>query len=435
MNSLRNFPVKPGGFPFFYGWFLLGVGTLGMLMSIPGQTVGVSVFTDFLIEALPLSRNGISMAYLVGTISSALMLTAGGKAYDRFGARPIATAVTLLLAVTLLALSLADSIAAAVALPFLPRHITAFAVIALGFFFLRFFGQGVLTMTSRNMVMKWFEARRGIANAVLGVSVSLGFSLAPRLLNDLVGLTGWREAWRLMALALAGFAVIVFLFYRDNPERFGLAPDGNAKPRTTRKTAHADAAAARDFTLPEARRTYAFWVLALTLALSALMMTAFTFHVVSIFSEVGMSRSQAVSVFLPASIIAVGSQFIGSWLSDYIPLKRLAMVQTLGAALLSGGILLMSEGLPVYLSILGMGLSQGMMGITGNITWPRYFGRLHLGAISGFAMSLTVAGSAIGPYVFSLSLSLFGSYAAAGGLFAAAALLLFIGTLFVKRPV
>jgi hypothetical protein len=95
----------------------------------------------------------------------------------------------------------------------------------------------------------------------------------------------------------------------------------------------------------------------------------------------------------------------------------------------------MSEGLPVYLSILGMGLSQGMMGITGNITWPRYFGRLHLGAISGFAMSLTVAGSAIGPYVFSLSLSLFGSYAAAGGLFAAAALLLFIGTLFVKRPV
>ena len=434
MTSLRTFPVNPGRFPFFYGWFLLGFGTLGMLMSIPGQTVGVSVFTDFLIDVLALDRNGISMAYLVGTVGSALTLTAGGKAYDRYGARPVGVLVTILLGLTLIGLSYVDAVADAVALPFIPRQVTAFVVVALGFFFLRFFGQGILTMTSRNMVMKWFETRRGTANAVLGVSVALGFSAAPRLLNDLIVLTGWREAWRLMALALGAFAVIAFLFYRDNPEKFDLVPDGSSEVRSRRKAAHADAAAARDFTLPEARRTYAFWIFALTLALSALLITAFTFNVVSIFSEVGLSRERAVSVFLPASVIAVTAQFIGSWVSDYIPLKRLALVQTLGAALLSSGVLLLSEGLPIYLIIAGIGLSQGMMGITGNITWPRYFGRLHLGAISGFGMALTVAGSAIGPYLFSLSLDLSGSYQLAGGFFLAFAVVLFIGALFVKRP-
>jgi MFS family permease len=433
MSSLRTFPVNPRRFPFFYGWFVLGIGTMGMLMSIPGQTVGVSVFTDFLIEALALDRGGISMAYLVGTIGSALMLTPGGRSYDRFGARPVGVAVTLLLALTLVGLSVSDLIADAAVLPFLPRQVTSFAVIAVGFFFLRFFGQGMLTVASRNMVMKWFEARRGTANAVLGVAVSLGFSLAPRFLNDLIELAGWREAWRLMALVLAAFALLAFLFYRDNPERFGLRPDGNA-PARRRRPAHADAAASRDFTLPEARRTYAFWIFALTLALSALVITAFTFHVVSIFGEAGMSRERAVSVFLPASVIAVSSQFLGSYLSDFIPLKRLAYLQNLGVLLLSLSVIFLGEGTPYYLAVVGMGFAQGMMGITSNITWPRYFGRLHLGAVSGFAMALTVAGSAVGPYLYSLSLDLTGSYAAAAGLFGACAALLLAGSFFVRRP-
>jgi cyanate permease len=312
--------------------------------------------------------------------------------------------------------------------------VTTFAVIALGFFFLRFFGQGVLTMTSRNMVMKWFESRRGIANAVLGVSVSLGFSLAPRFLNDLIGQTGWREAWRLMAIVLAGFAVAAFLFYRDNPEDFDLVPDGTTETRSRRRAAHSDAAAARDFTLPEARRTFSFWFFSIMLALSALLITAFTFHVVSIFSEAGMSRERAVSVFLPASVIAVGSQFLGSYLSDYMPLNRLAMVQTAGAALLSAGVLFLEHDWAVFLVIGGIGLSQGMMGITGNITWPRYFGRLHLGAVSGLAMALTVAGSAVGPYVFSLSLDLAGSYGFSAAVFFAVSVLLFVGSFFAKRP-
>ncbi len=55
-QSIRNFPFDPARFPFFYGWIVLSAGTLGILMSAPGQTVGVSVFTDSLIEALAIER-------------------------------------------------------------------------------------------------------------------------------------------------------------------------------------------------------------------------------------------------------------------------------------------------------------------------------------------------------------------------------------------
>ena len=41
-----DFPFAPSRLPFFYGWLVLVVATLAILVSIPGQTMGVSVFTE-----------------------------------------------------------------------------------------------------------------------------------------------------------------------------------------------------------------------------------------------------------------------------------------------------------------------------------------------------------------------------------------------------
>jgi len=406
-----------------------------MLMSIPGQTVGVSVFTDYLIDALGLSRNAISMAYLVGTVSSAFFLSAGGRAFDRYGARKMGLTVTLLLAATLVYLSLSAVFTRQIntLLGDQWATIVAFIIITFGFFMLRFFGQGTLTMTSRNMVMKWFEKRRGLANAVLGIAVSLGFSLAPRVLDTFVQSQGWQGAWRSMALILLLFAVAAYLLFRDNPQEVGLRPDGN-NPVKEKKALHAETSAFRDFTLPEARRTYTFWLFNFTLALSALIITAFTFHVVSIFQEAGLNRTQAVNIFLPASLVAVSSQFLGSWISDYIPLRFIAVVQSIGSVLLGLGILLLSSSAGPIVLIIGLGFAQGMMGITSNITWPRFFGLRHLGAVSGYAMAWTVAGSAVGPYFFSLSLDFTGSYALSALVALICGAALTIGALFVRRP-
>jgi len=424
--------------PFFYGWVVLGIGSLGMLMSIPGQTVGVSVFTDHLIDALGLSRNGISIAYLIGTISSALLLSSAGRAYDRYGARVIGVAVSFLLGCVLLYLSVIDHVTDGIISLFpapSPAVISgfSFAVICIGFFALRFLGQGTLTMASRNMVMKWFVRKRGIANAVLGITVSLGFSIAPRIMDSAISYFSWRGAWRVLAVVLLFFSFVAFLFYRDNPEKLGLKPDGNGSVKRKRAQ-HIEALPSRDFRLKEARRTFAFWVFNLTIALSALIVTAFTFHVVSIFQAAGLDRAIAVNVFLPASLIAVSSQFIGSWASDYIPLKYLAFLQLLGIVILGTGIILLDQTAGYVFAIIGMGITQGMMGIMSNLTWPRFFGLKYLGEVSGYAMGWSVAGSAVGPYLFSLSLDLMGSYFLGAALCLGIGLLGMLGVFFVKKP-
>ncbi|HDQ13553.1 MAG TPA: MFS transporter, partial [Sediminispirochaeta sp.] len=312
--------------------------------------------------------------------------------------------------------------------------VVSFLSVGVGFLALRFFGQGTLTMSSRNMVMKWFEKRRGAANAVLGVTVSLGFSAAPRFIEIFVQGYGWREAWRIFALMLMLFAGVVYLFYRDNPQELGMKPDGKGELKQRRRELHREAVAARDFRLSEARRMAAFWFFALSLALSALVVTAFTFHVVSVFGEAGWNRTVAVSVFLPSAVVAVVMQFGGSWVSDYIPLKVLGLIQLLGIIALAMGVLLLSGTAGILLSITGLGLTQGMMGILSNITWPRFFGLAHLGEISGFAMAWTVGGSALGPFLFSLSLDLLGSYSGAAIVCIVIAGVLLAVSAFVRRP-
>ncbi|MDA3854081.1 MAG: MFS transporter, partial [Bacteroidales bacterium] len=191
------FPFRVDKFPFFYGWVILIAGTIGVLASIPGQTMGVSVFTDYIIDALRIERTSLSLAYMLGTIASGLLITRAGRYYDKYGARVMAMGAGLMLGAFLLALSKVESIVSGFSHLFkgISYEVISIVVLIIGFFGLRFFGQGILTMVSRNMVMKWFEKRRGLANALMGVFVSFGFSYAPRLFNVMIDNSDWRRAW------------------------------------------------------------------------------------------------------------------------------------------------------------------------------------------------------------------------------------------------
>jgi cyanate permease len=344
-------------------------------------------------------------------------------------------AVSLGLGGVLLYLSFSPTISAALLrlLPFAGPAAASFIVMSVGFFFLRFLGQGSLTLVSRNVVMEWFEKRRGMANAILGVAVSFGFSYSPRILDRLIQSGGWQSAWRYLALFIGGgFCLFAFIFFRDRPEDFDLEPDGGTVK--VRKILHPETAAGRNFELKDARRTFSYWVFILAITMAALIVTAFTFHIVSIFAEAGLGRSRAVAIFFPSSLVAVSIQFLSSWASDYIKLKYLLALQVAGMGILALGIVLLSPGLPVILVILGNGITQGLMGVTNNITWVRFFGRKHLGAVSGFAAAWTVAGSAVGPYLFSLSLDITGSYSAIAIVSLGITAALFIASLKADRP-
>ncbi len=422
----NHFPFSPGKIPFFYGWIILGAATMGVLVSAPGQTIGVSTFTDYLIEAIGINRNEISTAYMMGTIASSFVLTWAGKRYDQYGARWTGMAASVALAIALLFLSQSDRI---IFLFVNDTHSPLYSGIAIAtmlflFFMLRFSGQGVLTMVSRNMLMKWFAARRGLVNGISSVFIAVGFSMAPLTFDSIIQGTSWRMAWLLMAGAIGiVFTFFVFLFFRDNPEDLQMIPDGekhgNREHDVTIKPF-------KQFTLKEARGTFTFWLYALPLALFSLYITAFTFHLVSIFETVEIDREKALAIFIPVSFLSVGISLVGGYISDRIRLKYLLYFILTGEfiALFSLGNL--NDGLFYYGFILGHGMSSGLFNVLMTVTWPRFYGRKHLGSITGFVMAMIVFASALGPVIFSFSYTTMGSYsyAAFGFAFFIAVLLL-----------
>jgi MFS family permease len=431
-RKLSNIPFAPARFPIFYGWVVVVVGALGVLMSTPGQTMGVGPFKTHLVDALGLSGLQLSVAYMIGTGASGLILTFAGKAYDRWGARTVTTAACLGLAGMLVWCSFSPRLTGWLAsLTSGNRTAWAFAVILVGFFGIRFCGQGVLTMVSRNMAMKWFDRHRGLANGVMGVGIALGMSSSPMVFSAFIDGVGWRGAWLGMAAIVgAGFPMIALLLYRDNPEDCGLVPDGSLhedKHAIEAKLAH------RQFTLGEAARTYAFWIFALGLGMFSLYMTALSFHVEDIFRGAGMDKDMAFSIFLPAAVIGVMFQFLVSWLSDYIPLKYLllGMCAFMAASMVS--LATLSEATR-WILIVSNGLFGGIFGVLSAVTWPRFFGRTHLGAISGLFMSILVIASAIGPALYSLARRWSGSYAPASAGCAMVTGVLLVAAIFARNP-
>ncbi len=423
---MRKFIIKPDlpfsvtRFPFFYGWVIVAAGSLGILMSVPGQTIGFAAFTESIKDTY-FSFTGkhdilwISIAYMIGTGTSAFLAPWAGRLFDRYGARIMAMSTAFLLGLSLVLIARGHCLLSFLGIDtFLPASLF---FLSFCFFLIRLLGQGSLTMTSRNMVMKWFDKNRGLANALIGVVLALGFNSSPRFFSWLNDLYGWENTYYLLAVTIGVvFVIIVFITFRDNPEIYGLKPDGE-KPlfqskKNTLKNPHTSPV---DYTLKETLKTNAFWSLNLVLTMQSLYLTAVTFWIEGIFAEAQLSKEVAISIFIPSAIGSTLVQFAASWISDYIRLKYLIILEVLGIMTgLAGMILLNTFHQASILIIIGNSLSAGLFGVLAAVAWPRYFGIRHLGAISGYNMGWMVGGSAIGPAMFALIKYLSGSYHVAG---------------------
>lgn len=420
-----TWPFDPKRSPIYYGWVVWVFSTLGFLFSIPGQTMGMAVFTDPFIEVLGLSRTELSMAYLFGTVGSSFFLTRAGRWYDQLGGRVMIAVASFALGVMVLYLSFVDRLA-----DLLGGHTAVtFVLILLGFFGVRFFGQGVLTSCSRNVLLLWFVRRRGLVSGVRSVVTSFGFSVAPLFLALLIAVLDWRGSLWFMAVVVGLiFALLALVFVRDNPASCGLVADGGLA-----EDAPAAPAEAPSKTLQEARRSPVFWIYALSLGMHALFGTALTFHVVAIFAEAGLGRDVAFGYFFPAAVFSTAANLLASYLVDRMALKPFLVIMLIAFVTGAVGLIHLDEGWGYWVLAAGFGAGGGLWGVTSNLAFIRFFGPLHLGEVSGFNTSISVFASAIGPAAFSLAVDYLGSYTAAAKICLAMLLLLLVAAILIRQ--
>jgi MFS family permease len=374
----------------FVGWRIVVLATITAAMTGPGQTIGVSVFVDPVIDTLDLTRSQVSTAYLIGTLLGALALPSVGRWVDAIGARRAMTAIGAAFGVALVVMS----------------GVRGFVTLAIGFTLIRWLGQGSLSLVSTVAVTHWFERRRGAVFGLMMTVVSALMSLTPVLLNLAIEAYSWRTAWLLAALAV--WLVVVPIGYFgivDRPTDVGQHADGQPAP-----AAAATSTSATSRSRSEALGEVRFWLLSATVATTALLVTALNFHQISILGEAGLNSTEAAAMFLPQVGGAIGAGLIVGALSDRVPVRYLlALAMILMAAALVM-LRIVEPGWPVILYAVTLGAAGGAQRPLAATVLPRWFGLANIGAIQGVSTFLGVGASALGPVVLSLGRTWTGDY-------------------------
>lgn len=404
---------------FYYGWIIVFISALAAFFSSPGQTYSISAFIDSYIAEFGHSRTMISVIYSVATVCSGLLLVWMGKAVDRFGQRTMFVIVGLMLTITV----------------FFNSFIINIPMIFVGFFLLRYFGQGSLTLIPSSLIPQWFDKHRALALSLLTLGTIMGNMVVPRLNVFMIKTYGWNTAWRLWGLGLlVVFLPIMWAFTINKPEDINLLPDNEEVKSQQDLEDELEEVARTSFSLKEALKFKEFWFVGLISMIVPMISTGMMFHFYSIAAEKGFGETATASVIglmaLPGFFMPlVAGTIIDRYRSKHIIFVSLFMIAIdLFLFRFAGSLVFIGVFLFIY------GLFSNIQGVTISVIWVKYFGRLHLGEIRGMATVFIVLGSAVGTVPFGLSYDMTGSYNTA---FLLMALLTGIGMIFalsIRRP-
>lgn len=388
--------------PFFYGWVIVAVSALGVFFSGPGQTYSVSIFIDSFILDFGWSRSFVSSLYSAGTLTAGFLLLSVGRQIDRRGHRFMFPAIAGVFGLACLWMSVVVN-------PFM---------LFIGFLLVRLLGQGSMTLVSSTLAPQWFFAQRGRALSLVSIGGVVGSAVIPPLNTWLIDGLGWRMTWQVWAALLCLImAPLARLLVRNQPEDIQLLPDNGRSNRPAERSAAVKSGGSRSvlteersWTLRQARKTAAFWLLLFCMFVPSMVNTGITFHLVSILGEQGISPTGTALVLSVIAATAMPTTLIAGWLMDRYPVRYFLALAALGQLLTMVYLLTVGSTSMAVAFGIGRGLVAGVEQMGFNVMWPDYFGRKHLGSLRGFSMMVTVLGSAFGPLPFGFAFDHFGGY-------------------------
>ena len=379
--------------PFFYGWVILGVTGMGMFTSGPGQTYAVSLFVNPMIEDLGWSRTTVSGLYTAGSLTAAAGMFFVGRLLDRYGARIMLPVVVILFGFALMFISNASQ----------PLQLYA------GFAAIRTLGQGSMTLIPTTLVALWFLRFRGRVMALNSLGSVASQAAFPPLIHLLITAFGWRSAWVALAMIVWGLLLLPSIFLvRRSPESVNLLPDGKPRQLEQQSTPLSDREV--HFTLAQALRTRAFWLLMLAGSSQSLIGTALVFHHVSVMGSRGLDVVVAASALSMIAPGALSGTFLAGFLCDKFPNRYVLVAGQL--ILICAMLLILVMDRPWQAILYGgaLGLAGGTLMTTAAVIWPNYYGREHLGAIRGVVTAGMVASAALGPLPFGFLFDILNNY-------------------------
>ncbi len=389
---------------FYYGWVIVAVATLALVVSNGLSIGGIPVFyrsirEDLVASGAVAAENaesfiafGASLTFLL----SGLISPFAGWLIARFPLRNLMLAGCCILGSGLLLHANANSAGAVYAARILMG-------ISLGFV-------GVLPCVV--LVSNWFVGRRGTALGILLTGTSIGGVIIPPIATPLIERFGWRTAMMLVSLLIwLILAPLIMLLIRSRPETSDDLIEAG----------HRDEAA-DGYTFAEAIRTPVFWIFAFGAALIFYPIFVTSQQLILQAAKIGFSPWQSTFVLSGLFAVSVAGKFLFGFLSDKFPPVRVILFCT---AIMFGStfLLLNLNEVTAFVFLVPFGLGYGgafvliqrlVADIFGQRDYPKILGVITIGDTLGAVVGGMITGRLADIYGGDYTVGFYGVIAATG---------------------
>jgi MFS transporter, OFA family, oxalate/formate antiporter len=397
---------------FFYGWVVVAC-TFTILCIAYGIQFTFGVFMPFISADTGWDRGSLSLPYSLYVFAYSALGVVSGRLTDRLGPRIVLMVGGCLLGTGVMLMSRVHA---------LWQLYIVLGVVAAA-------GMSAAYVPCNATVVRWFTRRRGLALSITSSGASFGMFIFPPLATTLITTYGWRKTYLILGLLAVAGVVSCAMFIARDPEEMGLHPDGEATPEVPTSIAVGENSFGENWTLAEAQRTRAFWLLNAIFTLTWLVVFMPMVHIVPFAIDLGISHFLAAMTISVIGFAGFAGRLAIGPISD-----RLGRVTTLGLCLVLQALAFLgftaSTGLSLlYPAAAVFGFSYGGVTALFPALIGDFFGRMAIGAIVGFIFALAGSPAAFGPliagYMYDATKGYTGAFVLSASLNLAALALLF----------
>jgi sugar phosphate permease len=380
----------------FYGWWIIVACFVISLFQGGFIILGFTAFFEPISNDLGWSYTQLSFAISLRGVEAGILAPFIGLFVDRRGPRWLMFGGTLLVGISLLAISRASS---------LGLFYGAFLLLAFGM-------SGLSPPVFMTAVANWFRKRVGLASGIINSGFALGGLLVP-LVILLIDTVDWRNALVILALIMCTVGLPLSLVLRHKPEQYGLMPDGEKSDHlSSYQEKSAKQIAEMDFTLRQALGNRAFWHIGLAMAFHFAAIGAYVTHVMPSLASVGIDRSVAGWIAMAVPLISISGRLGSGWLADRFNKKQVTiafMVSSIMGLLFITYVSSAASWLIIPFAIF-LGIGWGGTNTSRMSLIHEYFGRSKYGSIFGFQTGMTAVGMILGPLFAGWIFDTWGTY-------------------------
>lgn len=371
----------------FYGWFVVAAAFALTFVGF-GSAYTFGAFVESMERDFAASRGSVSLVFsLAGFLYFGLGIVTGPMA-DRVGARRLAVAGMVLMALGLAAAGMARSL------------VEVYIAYGLGVGL----GIGCSYVPAISAVQRWFARRRGFASGLAVSGIGVGTLVMPPLAALLIEAVGWRQSYLVLGAVAAAIGIGMALLLENEPADRGLGVDGDP-PQPDQRRGQTPGLA-----LGEAIRTPRFiglYVACLTCAFAIFVPFV---HLVPFALDHGIPKASAALLLGAIGVGSTAGRFFLGGLAD-----RMGRQQALLATFMGMGLTLLvwagtTSLWPLAAFALVYGVFYGGMVALLPALVTDYFGGRNAGGIIGVLYTSVAFGTLIGPSAAGFAFDISGSY-------------------------